>query len=213
MNINRTDSYNSIYPSLALGVAIINGCTFQKKHTFEFKSYKRKILKELRKDNSKTKNNLSKFDDFFKDNDSYFPLNDHLNKTIKQGFPNINIYIDTHIVTEMSHGLLMGIQDYDKFKGSLSLDVAKDGETFEGIGGLVNCKEGEIIVRDEESIVASLLQGPDKKTLISDSTTNVIIYSFMVPDIDLIDIENSLQQSVEILTDHAEANHSETDIV
>lgn len=213
MNIYKTTNFEKKFPDLSFGAAIIEGCQYSEKHSTEFKSYKKQILDSLRKDHKSVHRNISCFADFFQSWGFDCPLPDYLKKTINQGFPNRNIFLDTHIVTEMTNGILMGIQDYKKFAGEIRIDIAKEGEEFIGIGSTITCKEGEIVVRDNEGIVASLLQGPDKKTLTSPKTTDVVIYAFMVPGIEKTSIEQSLKQTVEILGKYAGSQKSTIQIV
>jgi DNA/RNA-binding domain of Phe-tRNA-synthetase-like protein len=70
------------------------------------------------------------------------------------GFPTVNLYIDAHIIAEMCHGILMAVQDLDHFQGEWKLDLAQEGETFQGVyGKTIRCKEDEIVLRDQEGIV------------------------------------------------------------
>lgn len=213
MNTQKTSEFEKKFPDLNFGVAIIEGCQYSEQHSPEFKSYKKQILDSLRKDFKKVQHNISCFEAFFQSWGFGCPLPDYLKRTINQGFPNRNIYIDTHIVTEMNNGILMGIQDLKKFVGDIQIDVAKEEESFIGISTTISCKEGEIIVRDNEGIVASFLQGPDKRTLTGHKTTDIVIYAFMVPGIEKTLLEASLKQTVEILTKFASAKQSTIQIV
>jgi|CXWL01.1.fsa_nt_gi DNA/RNA-binding domain of Phe-tRNA-synthetase-like protein len=213
MNIYKTPDFEKKFPELSFGAAIIEDCKYSEKHSAEFKSYKRQILERLRNDYLGIYHSISCFDKFFQLWGFSCPLPNHLKKTIDQGFPNRNIFIDTHIVAEMTNGILMGIQDYRKFVGEIQIDVAKEGEKFAGISTTIFCKEGEIILRDSEDIVASLLQGPDKRTLVGQETTDVVIYAFMVPGIEKMLLEQSLKQSVEILDKYASAQKSTIQII
>ena len=116
------------------------------------------------------------------------------------GFPIVNLYIDTHILAEMCQGILMAIQDLDRFQGMWKLDLASDGETFQGVSGkMILCKEGEIVLRDDGGIVCSLFQGPDFRTKIDSSSKNIVVYVFTAPGILEEQVEKGLQLALEIL--------------
>jgi DNA/RNA-binding domain of Phe-tRNA-synthetase-like protein len=116
------------------------------------------------------------------------------------GFPIINLYIDTHIMAEMCHGILMAIQDLDRFDGQWRLDLAQEGEIFEGVSGrMLICKEKEIVLRDEKEIVCSLFQGPDSRTKIDESTKNIVVYVFTAPGIQGEDVSKGIRLALEIL--------------
>jgi DNA/RNA-binding domain of Phe-tRNA-synthetase-like protein len=103
-------------------------------------------------------------------------------------------------MAEMCHGILMAIQDMDRFDGQWRLDLAQEGETFEGVSGrMLICKEEEIVLRDEKEIVCSLFQGPDFRTKIAESSKNIVVYVFTAPGIRGEDVANGIKLALEIL--------------
>jgi DNA/RNA-binding domain of Phe-tRNA-synthetase-like protein len=116
------------------------------------------------------------------------------------GFPIVNLYIDTHIIAEMYHGILMAIQDLERFQGEWNLDLAHEGEAFQGVSGkMIRCKEDEIVLRDREGIVCSLFQGPDFKTRVEPTSENITVYVFTAPGIQEEQVSNGLQLALELL--------------
>jgi DNA/RNA-binding domain of Phe-tRNA-synthetase-like protein len=116
------------------------------------------------------------------------------------GFPIVNLYIDTHIIAEMCYGILMAIQDLDRFQSEWKLDLAQEGETFQGVSGkMIRCKEDEIVLRDGEGIVCSLFQGPDFKTRVEPASKNIVVYIFTAPGIQEEHVLNGLQLALELL--------------
>jgi DNA/RNA-binding domain of Phe-tRNA-synthetase-like protein len=116
------------------------------------------------------------------------------------GFPIVNLYIDAHILAEMVHGILMAIQDLDRFRGEWRLDLAHEGETFQGVSGKpIRCKEGEIVLRDEEGMVCSLFQGPDFRTRVEPASREIVVYVFTAPGIQEEQVSDGLQLALEIL--------------
>ena len=123
-----------------------------------------------------------------------------LRRVIEMGFPIVNLYIDAHIIAEMCYGILMAIQDLDRFQGEWKLDLALEGETFQGVSGrTIRCKEDEIVLRDEEGIVCSLFQGPDFRTKIDTLSKNIVVYVFTAPGIQEEQVGNGIQLALEIL--------------
>jgi DNA/RNA-binding domain of Phe-tRNA-synthetase-like protein len=116
------------------------------------------------------------------------------------GFPIVNLFIDTHIIAEMVHGILMAIQDLDQFQGEWKLDLAREGETFKGVSGkIIHCREEEIVLRDGEGIVCSLFQGPDFRTRVEPKSMNIAVYVFTAPGILEKQVFNGLQLALELL--------------
>jgi DNA/RNA-binding domain of Phe-tRNA-synthetase-like protein len=94
----------------------------------------------------------------------------------------------------------MAIQDLDRFQGEWKLDLAHEGETFQGVSGkTILCKEDEIVLRDGEGIVCSLFQGPDFKTRVEPTSKNIVVYVFTAPGIQEEQVSNGLRLALEIL--------------
>ena len=196
-----TDRYREKFPDLAFGIGTIQDCVYFEKSE-PFKLYKRDILRKMRRRASlaEIEEYIQLYDRFFKDWGYPCPLPDHLKRTVEMGFPIHNLYVDMHIIAEMSHGILMAIQDLDRFEGPWRLNLADEGDTFQAVSGrMILCKEDEIVLRDEKGIVCSLFQGPDFKTKIDSSSKNIVVYVFTAPGIEEENVSNGIQLAIEIL--------------
>jgi hypothetical protein len=111
-----------------------------------------------------------------------FPLAGQLARTIDGGFPEARPIVGALVRCELLTGALMGVHDADSVSGDVLLDrVVREGERFDGMRGVVECPEGEIVVRDDRGVIASLFQGPDKRTGVEKHTSNVTFSIFDVP--------------------------------
>jgi DNA/RNA-binding domain of Phe-tRNA-synthetase-like protein len=196
-----TEAYRRRFPQLSFGIGTIQGCTYFEKSE-ALKLYKRDLLRKMRRraNLAQIEERIHLYDQFFKDWGYSCPLPGHFKRAVDMGFPIVNLYIDTHIMAEMCHGILMAIQDLDRFDGPWRLDLAREGETFEGVSGrILFCKEEEIVLRDEKEIVCSLFQGPDSRTKIDESSKNIVVYVFTAPGIQEEHIAKGIQLALEIL--------------
>ena len=201
VSLTITEAYHSRFPELCFGIGTTQACTYFEKSE-SFKLYKRELLRKMRRraNLAHIEEQINLYDQFFKEWGYPCPLPGHLKRTIGMGFPIVNLYIDTHIMAEMCHGILMAIQDLDRFHGEWRLDLAHEGETFEGVSGrMLMCKEEEIVLRDEKEIVCSLFQGPDSRTKIDESSKNIVVYVFTAPGIQMEHVSNGIQLALEIL--------------
>ncbi|MCJ7704463.1 MAG: hypothetical protein MUO28_02880 [Desulfobacterales bacterium] len=199
VSLQITDRYREKFPDLAFGIGTIQDCAYFEKSE-AFKIYKREVLRKMRRraNLAQIEDRVNLYDRFFKEWEYPCPLPSHLKGTVERGFPIVNLYIDTHIIAEMSHGILMAIQDVDRFEGEWRLDLAHEGETFQGVSGrMILCKEDEIVLRDEKEIVCSLFQGPDFKTRIDSSSKNIVVYVFTAPGIEEENVSNGIQLALE----------------
>jgi DNA/RNA-binding domain of Phe-tRNA-synthetase-like protein len=201
VSLTITEAYRQRFPDLAFGIGTIQLCTYFEKSE-SFKLYKRDLLRKMRRkvNLARLEGRINLYDQFFKEWGYPCPLPSHLKRTIEMGFPIINLFIDTHIIAEMFHGILMAIQGLDRFQGEWKLDLAQEGENFEGVSGnIIRCKKDEIVLRDGEGIVCSLFQGPDFKTRVEPATKNIVVYVFTAPGIQEEHVSNGLQLALEIL--------------
>jgi len=196
-----TDAYRQRFPDLAFGIGTVQSCTYFEKSE-AFKLFKRDRLRKMRRKANlgQIEERINRYDRFFKEWGYPCPLPNHFKRTIEMGFPIVNLYIDIHIIAEMYHGILMAIQDLDPFQGDWKLDLAHEGETFQGVSGnTIRCKEDEIVLRDGEGIVCSLFQGPDFKTRVVPTSENITVYVFTAPGIQEEQVFNGLRLALEIL--------------
>jgi DNA/RNA-binding domain of Phe-tRNA-synthetase-like protein len=201
VSLQITDRYREKFPDLAFGIGTIQDCAYFEKSE-AFKIYKREVLRKMRRraNLAEIEKRINLYDHFFKEWGYLCPLPGHLKRTVEMGFPIHNLYIDTHIIEEMSHGILMAIQDVDRFEGEWRLDLADEGETFQAVSGkTIVCKRDEIVLRDGKGIVCSLFQGPDFKTRVEPASKNIVVYVFTAPGILDEHVSNGLQLALEML--------------
>ncbi len=201
VSLSITDAYRCRFPNLSFGIGTIQECTYFEKSE-AFKLYKRELLRKMRRRFTlvQLEERIHLYDQFFKDWGYPCPLPGHLKRTVEMGFPIVNLYIDTHIIAEMYHGILMAIQDLNRFHGEWRLDLANEGETFQGVSGrMICCKEEEIVLRDGKGIVCSLFQGPDFKTRVEPASKDIVVYVFTAPGILDEHVSNGLQLALEML--------------
>jgi hypothetical protein len=135
---------------------------------------------------------INAFDTFFTENGFRSPLGPQFEMVRRKGLPSGNALVQALLFAEMSTGLLMGAQDAAAIQSKLAYDLAVEGETFKGMRGTVQCREGEIVLRDAEGVIASLFQGPDHRTRLTKATKDVIFFVFAVPGIDMAQIQEGI---------------------
>jgi DNA/RNA-binding domain of Phe-tRNA-synthetase-like protein len=143
-------------------------------------------------------NSIQAFDKFFTENGFRSPLGHQFEMVRRKGLPPGSALVQALLLAEMSTGLLMGAQDVAAIQGELVYDLAVDGETFKGMRGTVQCRKGEIVLRDVEGIIASLFQGPDHRTRLAKSTRDVIFFVFAVPGINTEQIREGTNTILEL---------------
>jgi DNA/RNA-binding domain of Phe-tRNA-synthetase-like protein len=202
IDFSISPAYRARYPGVAFGLTLVSGC---KPVTDQqgYEQYKRKLLRKMRKRETLAEitKRIETYDRFFQSFGFECPLPKHLKRTVNSGFPQYNLLVDAHFMAEMCAGILVAVTDHDRIQGRMLLDVAKEGETCNGMGGdrLFTTKEGEIVFRDEKDVICVLCQGADEKTRVKDESRNVLFYAYAVPGIDAIHIQEGLTVAAETM--------------
>jgi DNA/RNA-binding domain of Phe-tRNA-synthetase-like protein len=206
--------YRAKYPGVAFGYTLITGC--RPLNDLEgFDQYKRKLLRKMRRRETLAEitESIDLYDRFFQSFGFECPLPKHLKRTINSGFPKYNLMVDAHFVAEMCAGILVAVTDFDRFEGSLMLDVAREGETCRGMGKReFRTREGEIVFRDEKDIVCVLCQGADEKTRVTEDTQNVLFYAYAVPGVEAEPLKEGLTVAAETMFQFGEGKVETIDV-
>lgn len=132
------------------------------------------------------------FESFFAENGFRSPLGKQFEAIHRKGSIGGSPLVQALLLSEMTTGLLMGAQDAAAIKQSLLCDIAGENESFHGMRGDIQCRKGEIVVRDAEGIIATLFQGPDHRTRLEKGTKDVVFFVFSVPGIDGHDVQEAV---------------------
>lgn len=194
IDFSISSAYQLKYQGVAFGLTLISNCRSLSDGE-GFDQYRRTLLRKMRKRETLAgiSRRIDTYDRFFQGFGFECPLPKHLKRTILSGFPRYNLMVDAHFMAEMCAGILVAVTDLDRIEGGVVLDVAEAGETSVGMGGRqFIMKEGEIVLRDEKDIICVLCQGADEKTKARDDTRSVLFYSYAVPGIDRVHLEEGL---------------------
>ena len=125
---------------------------------------KRSGIEKYHKDNSEEiGKRIGDYTAFFSKRAAQNPLQ----RQFRSGLPSKSMPImpKALLTMELRTGLLMGIHDMSRITGELTMDVAARGEFYDHISGsVVSCSNGDWVIRDGKSIIASYFSGPDKRT-------------------------------------------------
>ena len=125
-----SEKYVAQYPGVGFGLTLISGCG-NVENPPELKAYKKKHLRKMRKRETLAQitRRIHTYADFFQGFGYSCPLVKHLKRTVNSGFPQYALFVDAHFMAEMCDGILLAVTDFDRFDGTLTLDVARQGET------------------------------------------------------------------------------------
>ncbi len=197
-----SSGYRARYPGVGFGYSLVTGCQ-PLRDMQGFDRHKRRLLRKMRRRETLAEitARIAQYELFFESFGFECPLPKHLKRTIHSGFPKYNLLVDAHFMAEMCAGVLVAVTDFDRLEGGVTLDVAEEGETCQGMGHReFRTKEGEIVLRDEKDIVCVLCQGADEKTRVQEDTRNVFFYAYAVPGVEAEPLRQGLMVAGETLS-------------
>ncbi len=127
----------------------------------------------------------------------------------KRHFPVVNPLVDSCFISEIKSLILTAGHDADLVKYPVTVDIAMGGEEFVQISGNHKLlKKDDIIMKDSENIICSVLDGQDKDTSITSSTKKAMFVVYSPGGVDRRRVEEhleSIRQYVLLFSPEAEA--------
>ncbi len=115
------------------------------------------------------------------------PASEALIRRILQGkrLPRINTLVDAYNLASMDSGIALAAFDADKLKGRPRMRFARRGEGFLGIGmnKEMTLDGGEIVMEDDEKLIAVYPYRDAENTKVALDTRNVMLVACGVPGI------------------------------
>ena len=106
--------------------------------------------------------------------------------------------VSAMFAAELSSLLLTAGHDVEALVPPLVVDCSKAGDRFVGINGQEReLKPGDMLMRDGRGIISAVLNGPDQRTRLSETTTRALFVTYAPAGISPADIQSHLDQIVE----------------
>ena len=210
MSLKIDSKLKTRFPDLNVLTHHIKGVHVQKRDN-ELENFKVEVMKQVRDDYNldsvKDHPTFRAYRDFFWsikiDPTKIRPAAEALIRRIIAGktLPRINTLVDAYNLASIKSRIALATFDADKLEGDLLMRFAEEGEQFIGIGmeKPLILKGGEIVVSDEEKLVAIYPYRDADNTKVTEKTENVTIVVCGVPGIPKRDLENASQVAVEYI--------------
>ncbi|MFQ6074687.1 MAG: B3/4 domain-containing protein [Candidatus Bathyarchaeia archaeon] len=116
--------------------------------------------------------------------------------------PNINTLVDAYNLASMQTEVALAAFDADRLKGDLTMRFAVEGEEFLGIGmeKPISLEGGEVVVSDEEKLVAIYPHRDAEEAKITKVTRNVLLLVCGVPGLSDKVLQKAGRVAVEYIT-------------
>jgi DNA/RNA-binding domain of Phe-tRNA-synthetase-like protein len=199
------------FPDLTVLTLRIKGVQIQKRGA-ELEKFKVEVMRQVREeydlDSVKDHPTFRAYRNFFWsikiDPTKIRPAAEALIRRILAGktLPCINTLVDAYNLASIRSRIALATFDADKLEGELLMRFAEEGEQFFGIGmdKPLILKGGEIVVSDEEKLVAIYPYRDADNTKVTKETENVIIVVCGVPGISKETLEKASRVALEYIT-------------
>ena len=202
MYLKINSELNTRFPDLNILMFQVNGVKIQKTDV-DLEKFKLDVIKQVRNkydlDAVKDHPTLRAYRDFFWririDPTKIRPAAEALIRRILAGnpLPCINTLVDVYNLASIMSKIALATFDSDKLAGNLLMRFAEEGEEFYGIGmekPLV-LRGGEIVIADNEKLVAVYPYRDADNTKVTEKTENVTIVVCGVPGISKETLESA----------------------
>lgn len=111
-----------------------------------------------------------------------------------KGIPSVGIPVESMFLAEVNNLLLTAGHDLNQIDGDITMNVATGTENYRGISGKdQQLTENDLFLSDKNGILSSVLNGPDYRTRITDTTQNALYFVYGVDGITKEQIFNHLK--------------------
>ncbi len=201
-----SEAWKKSYPSAHAGVLAVREAANPAHHP-ELEGRKAALEEELRRryagqDRAALLRDatLQAYDAYYKRFKKTYHVQLQLESILFKGkaIPSVAVLVEAMFMAEMSGLLLTAGHDLDAVKLPLTLDVATGEESYTLMRGDPQItKAGDMMIRDQEGIVSSIVYGPDQRTQIA-ADTHSAVFTIYAPDgINAQQVHAQLEQILE----------------
>jgi DNA/RNA-binding domain of Phe-tRNA-synthetase-like protein len=210
MSLKIDSELGTRFPDLTVITFQVNGVKIQKKDA-ELEKFKLEVMKQVRNeydlDAVKDHPTFRAYRDFFWrigiDPTKIRPAAEALIRRILAGktLPCINTLVDAYNLASIKSRISLATFDADKLAGNLLMRFAQEGEQFYGIGmeKPLILKGGEIVVSDNEKLIAVYPYRDADNTKVTQETENILIVVCGVPGIPKETLENASRVALDYI--------------
>lgn len=214
-----TSTWKSTYPGAHAGVLVIRNVS-NPAHHMELETRKAALEEALRarfasQDRAALASHpvLQAYGDYYRGFKKTYHVQLQLESILWKGksIPRVAALVESMFMAEMDDLLLTAGHDLDSLHLPLTLDVATGTENYTLLRGeLQTLKAGDMMIRDREGVISSIIYGPDQRTQINPETKNAIFTVYAPGGIEEQAVREHLehiQENIRIFSPQAEMQY------
>ncbi|WP_227939620.1 B3/B4 domain-containing protein [Alkalihalobacillus deserti] len=115
----------------------------------------------------------------------YRPSHEALIRRIKQGnpLPLVHSAVDLNTFFSLQYSIPLGIYDFDKIKGDVTLRLGNESDSYEGVNGRVNDMIGKLVSADSKGAFGSPIVD-SLRTKVTAETTSALHLFYLRPSME-----------------------------
>ena len=201
MEIQIADAWRAAYPEASIGILALDGVENPPEHA-ALAERVRQVEDDLRSRWAGTTradlNLLPEFEayrGYYRRFDKTYHVQLQFESVVLKGRPlrSNGSLVLAIFAAELQNRLLTAGHDLAMIEGGLSVDVARGGERYVGIGGREQTLQpGDMYIHDHVGIVSSVLYGPDDRTRITQTTRRAVFCVYAPAGIQPVAVERHL---------------------
>jgi DNA/RNA-binding domain of Phe-tRNA-synthetase-like protein len=213
-----TSAWKSAYPGAHVGILVIHAVS-NPAHDSGLERRKVALEEELRaqfsgQDRAAIGSHpvLQAYANYYRQFKKTYHIQLQLESIVLKGksIPGVAALVESMFMAEMQDLLLTAGHDLDSLQLPLTLDIAAGTEEYALLRGEQQIlKAGDILIRDREGVISSIIYGPDQRTQITPETRNVVFTVYAPPGIDEQAVTEHLQHIQENVMVFAPQAHVE----
>ncbi len=190
------------YPTAIFGSLTINEQQNLKKHP-DIEQAKRLIEKKIRETYPAPKEDpiVQRYAGYFDKWGKTYPIEFQIN-SIKKGrtFPQVSTHVDCMFMAELENRILTSGHDRDTIQGRPVYDLADEGEEYIKLNGKKQVLlKNDVVLRDDDGVLASVLFGPAARTSIKRETVSPLYFAWCPAGIDYETVDEHLSTIAKFL--------------
>jgi len=179
------------YPGFKAGVLVMEGIENVKSHP-DIEKLKAQVVSDIReKYKGFTRDDLNKlpvieaYNKYYKQFDKSYHVKAQVDSVINgKNLPGISALLDAMFMNELKHMLLTAGHDLDSLKLPVVMKVADGSEGYVAMNNSEKkVYQNDLYMKDSESIISSIQNGPDSRTKITPTTKNALFATYVPAEI------------------------------
>jgi DNA/RNA-binding domain of Phe-tRNA-synthetase-like protein len=196
-----SDAWKAAYPDAVAGVLLVRGVANPPHHP-ALDEAKAELERRLRtrfdgvdRDGLKRLEPIAAYETYYRRFKQTYHVRHQLESVVVAGkpIPRRAALVEAMFMAELEHQLLTAGHDADALALPVTVDVAGGDERYTLLNGAdQTCKPGDMLMRDGQGVLSSILAGPDRRSRITPDTRRALFAVYGPPGVTAAAVEAHL---------------------